>query len=64
MRKAHSPPKRAAEKMLKSSLPHSTDTDRKKRETGMVTPVARPSMPSVRLTAFTVPTMTKAAKTV
>ena len=29
----------------------------------MVTPVASPSMPSVRLTAFTVPTMTKAAKT-
>ena len=30
----------------------------------MVTPVARPSMPSVRFTAFTVPTMTKAAKTI
>ncbi len=29
----------------------------------MVTPVASPSMPSVRFTAFTVPTMTKAANT-
>ena len=28
----------------------------------MLVPAARPSTPSVRLTAFTVPTMTKAAK--
>ena len=30
----------------------------------MVTPVARPSTPSVRFTALTVPTMTKAANTI
>ena len=30
--------------------------------TGMVTPVARPSIPSVRLTAFTQPTITNMAK--
>ena len=35
----------------------------KKAATGMVTLVLRPSSPSVMLTALTVPTMTKAAKT-
>ena len=45
------------------SIPWPADTAVKNSATGMVTPVARPSIPSVMLTAFTVPTMTKAAKT-
>ena len=38
-------------------------TTAKNMHTGMLVPAARPSTPSVRFTAFTVPTMTKAAKT-
>ena len=37
-------------------------TATKNRHTGMEVPEARPSSPSVRFTALTVPTMTKAAK--
>ena len=45
-------------------LPHQADTAAKKAATGRVTLEDRPSTPSVMLTALTVPTMTKAAKTI
>ena len=42
--------------------PHSIVTATKNTHTGKLVPVARPSTPSVRFTALTVPTMTNAAK--
>ena len=46
-----------------SSPGHHAATTAKNSPTGTVTLAARPSIPSVMLTAFTVPTITKAAKT-
>ena len=44
------------------SLPQQNTMAVKQRNTGTHVPAARPSTPSVIFTAFTVPTMTNAAK--
>ena len=49
--------------MPRSGMLQYQATAEKKAATGRVTLEERPSTPSVMFTAFTVPTMTKAAKT-
>ena len=63
MRKPKSPPSSAPAKIPSCVSPHQVATETKNSATGTVTVVARPSKPSVIFTAFTVPTMIKAAST-
>ena len=61
--KARSPPRRAEAKSPRVVSSARSPAARKKTQVTAVTLPARPSMPSVRFTALTQPTMTKAAKT-
>ena len=63
-KKPSRPPTSAPEKSPRDVKPgHTTAITAKNTPTGTVTEEERPSTPSVMFTAFTVPTMTKAANT-